>query len=174
MNDKSQFITALKEELNRWEKLLANLSEEQITARLPSSKLSIKDVMAHLWAWQQVSIARLEAAFSNREPEFPQWLAGLHPESEENRDTYNERIYQANRENPWASVHQRWKAGFLRFLELAEAIPEQDLLEVGRYSWLSNTDPLRGKEYPLSAVLLGSYNHHEEHLEPLLVLFHQK
>jgi len=168
MNEKSQFITALGEEFNRWEKLLVTLSEEQITARLPSSRLSIKDVMAHLWAWQQVSSARLEAALSNREPEFPQWLGGLHPEAEGNLDKYNERIYQDNRENPWAIVHQVWKAGFLRFLELAEKIPEQDLLEVGRYSWLSDTDPLRGKEYSLSAVLLGSYNHHHEHLESLL------
>jgi len=160
MNDKSQFIAALRDVFNRWEQLLAALNEEQITARLPSSRLSIKDVMAHLWAWQQVSSARLEAALSNREPEFPQWLAGLHPESEENRDKYNERIYQDNRESPWSSVHQVWKAGFLRFLELAEAIPEPDLLEVGKYSWL--------REYPLSAVLLGSYNHHHEHLESLL------
>ena len=52
MNDKKQIITTLKEEFNRWEELLASLSEEQITApHLPSS-LSIKDVIAHLRAWQ--------------------------------------------------------------------------------------------------------------------------
>ena len=51
----------------------------------------------------------------------------------------------------------------MRFLELAEAVPEKDLLEIERYSWL--------REYPISAVLLGSNGHHEEHLEPLLVMF---
>jgi hypothetical protein len=50
-------------------------------------------------------------------------------------------------------------------LELAESIPEKDLLEIGKYPWL--------REYPLSAVLLGSYEHHEEHLEPLIVLLRQ-
>ncbi len=158
--DKSQFITALGEEFNRWEELLAGMSEEQITAPHLLSNLSIKDVIAHLRAWQQVSIARLEAALLNKEPEFPQWLGGLHPESEDNRDKYNGRIYREYREQPWSSVHQVWQAGFLRFLELAEKIPEPDLLEIGKYSWL--------KEYPLSAVLLGSCNHHEEHLEPYL------
>jgi hypothetical protein len=165
VNDKAQITTALRKEFNRWEELLAGLREEQITAPHLPSNLSIKDVIAHLRAWQQVSIARLEAALLNREPEFPKWLAGLDPESEDNRDKYNDWIYQAYREQPWSSVHRVWKEGFLRFLELAETIPEKDLLEIGRYPWL--------KEYALSAVLLGSCEHHEEHLEPLLVLLRQ-
>ena len=82
MNDKAQIIAALKEEFNRWEGLLAGISEDQITAPHLPSILSIKDVIAHLRAWQLVSIARLEAALLNREPEFPKWLAGLDPEAE--------------------------------------------------------------------------------------------
>ena len=161
MNDKQQILTTLREEFNRWEELLASMSEAHITAPQLPSNLSIKDVIAHLRAWQQVSIARLEAALLNREPELPKWLAGLDPESEDNTDKYNDRIYQAYREQPWSSVHRDWREGFLRFLELAEAIPEKDLLETGRYPWL--------ERYPLSAVLQGSYeHHHEDHLEPLL------
>jgi hypothetical protein len=154
-------MTMLRGEFNRWEALLAGMSEAQITARNLPSDLSIKDVIAHLHAWQQVSIARLEAALLDREPEFPEWLAGLHPESEENTDQYNESIYQAYREQPWSSVHQVWREGFLRLLELAEAIPEEALLEIGRYPWMEG--------YPLFAVLQGSYeHHHDDHLEPLL------
>jgi hypothetical protein len=95
MNDKTQIISMLREEFNRWEELLASLSEEQIKVpQLPSS-LSIKDVIAHLRAWQQVSIARLEAAQLDKEPVFPNWLAGLDPESDEERDQFNDRIYEA-------------------------------------------------------------------------------
>lgn len=166
MNDKQHMMARLKGEFNRWEELPAGLSEERITApHLPANQ-SIKDVIAHLRAWQQVSIARLEAAVLNREPEFPAWLAGLDPESEDNRDNYNDRIYQAYRDQPWSSVHQVWREGFLRFLELAESISEKDLLDVGRYPWL--------KEYPRFAVLQGSYEHHHvDHLEPLLVWLRQ-
>jgi hypothetical protein len=92
MSDKSQLSTALRAEFNRWEGLLASLKEEQITTPLPSSDWSIKDVVAHLRAWQQVSIAPLQAALLNKEPELPEWLAGLDPESEVCRDEYNERI----------------------------------------------------------------------------------
>jgi hypothetical protein len=163
MNEKSELIAALREELHRWEGLLAGLNEAQISTPLPSSHWSVKDVVAHLRAWQQVTIARLEAALSNEEPEFPGWLGGEHPEAEDNLETYNERIYQGNRDQPWAPVHRAWNDGFTRCLELAETIPEEDLLERGRYPWLP--------EYPLSVVLLGTYDHHREHLEPLLVLF---
>jgi hypothetical protein len=62
-------------------------------------------------------------------------------------------------------VHREWSQRFLHLIELGEAMPEKDLLEAGRYSWLN--------EYPLAAILLGSYEHHEEHLESLLTLLDQ-
>jgi len=166
MNDKQQFLTTLRQEFNRWEELLASMSEEQIAAPHLPSNLSIKDVIAHLRAWQQRSIARLEAALLNREPEFPGWPAGLDPESEDNLDHINAWIYETYREQPWPSVHQDWRAGFLRFLELGEAIPEKDLLDAGRYPWMEGQ--------PLSLILSSSYeHHHEEHLEPLLAWLRQ-
>lgn len=167
MNDKQQILTMLRSEFNRWEELLAGMSEAQITApQLPSNQ-SIKDVIAHLWAWQQRSIARLEAALLGRAPEFPNWPADLDPEPNDEPHQLNAWIYETNRERPWSSVHQDWRAGFLRFLELAEAIPEPHLLETGKYAWLEG--------HPLSLVLLGSYeHHHEEHFEPLLAWLQQQ
>jgi hypothetical protein len=166
MNDKTQIISMLREEFNRWEELLASLSEEQIKVpQLPSS-LSIKDVIAHLRAWQQVSIARLEAAQLNKEPVFPNWLAGLDPESDEERDQFNAKIYESYHQHPWSRVHQDWKDGFLRFLELGETIAEKDLLDPEKYPWL--------KGYSLLVVLQGSYeHHHNDHLEPLLAWLRQ-
>jgi hypothetical protein len=167
MDDKTLMIALLRDEFNRWEALLAGLSEEQIITRSLPSDLSIKDVIAHLRAWQQVSIARLEAALQDRDPAYPAWTAGLPPDSEENLENFNERINLDSRAQPWASVHQTWKDGFLRFLELAGAIPEADLLEVDRYPWIEG--------YALFGVLQGCYeHHHEDHLEPLLVWLSQQ
>ncbi len=161
MNDKQHILAMLREEFNRWDELLSGMTEEQITApRLPAN-LSIKDVVAHLRAWQQVSIARLEAALLNREPRFPAAPPGLDLDTENDVDALNAWIYATYRDQPWSSVYRDWRAGFLRFVELGEAIPEPDLLERGRYPWL------RG--YSLADGLLGSYeHHHDDHLEPLL------
>lgn len=163
MKDKSQLIEELKNEFNRWEELVASLTEEQMIAILPSSRLSIKDLIAHLYAWQQVSVAQLEAALQNIEPGQPRWLAGTGPESETDRDFYNERIYLSFRDQPWPLVHETWKTGFLHFLELADATSENDLLEIGRFHWL--------REGVLADVLISSAAHHHEHLELVLGWF---
>ena len=160
MNGKQQILTTLREEFSRWEELLASMSEEQITAPHLPSNLSIKDVIAHLRAWQQRSIARLEAAVLNREPEFPRWPAELDPDSEDDPVQINAWIYETYREQPWSSVHRDWREGFLRFLELGEGILEKDLLDAARYPWLEG--------HPLAFILLASYDHHQEHLEKLL------
>jgi hypothetical protein len=166
MNDKKQILTMLKDEFNRWEELLASLSEAQITAPQLPSNLSIKDVIAHLRAWQQISVARMEAALHNREPVFPGWPAELAPESEDGPDQTNAWIYETYREQPWSSVHGDWREGFLRFLELGEAIPETDLLDAEKYSWMAGQ--------PLSLIFLSSYEHHHiDHLEPLLAWLRQ-
>ena len=167
MNDKEQILANLREEFNRWQDLLAGLSEEEITAPHLPGNWSIKDVMAHLRAWQQRSIARMEAALHDREPDFPRWPAGLDPDSEEDLAQINAWIHETHRDQPWSSVYRDWREGYLRFMELGEAIPEEALLEKGRYPWLEG--------HPLSLILVSSYNHHhEEHLEPLLVWLSQK
>jgi hypothetical protein len=164
--DKKEILNRLREEFNRWEELLASLSEAQITAPMLPDNWSIKDVVAHLWSWQQRSLARMEAALHNREPEFPPWPPSLRPDSEEDLEQLNAWLYQSNRDKPWSAVYNDWRTQFLRFIELGEAIPENDLLQPGRYPW-------QGK-YPLSLTLITSYEHHqEEHREPLLAWLQQ-
>jgi hypothetical protein len=122
--------------------------------------------VVHLWAWQQRSIARLEAALQDREPVFPRWNPQVNPEAESSTDQINDWIYQANRERPWTEVYQNWQKGFRRLIELGEKIPERDLLDPSRYPWM--------EERPLALVFLGTYDHHQEHLEKLQAWFEEK
>jgi hypothetical protein len=102
----------------------------------------------------------MEAARFDREPELPRWLPEVDPDSEGYTDQTNAWIYSTYHEQPWSKVHQNWREGFLRFLELGEEIPEKDLLDAVRYPWLEG--------HPLAFILLASYDHHQEHLEKLL------
>lgn len=159
MNDKAQMLTALQEIFDRWEKLLAGMSQEQITAPELNSQWSIKDEIAHLRAWQQISIARLEAALQEREPVYPEWPT-QDPDPEGETDRINQWIYEKYHAEPWSVVYQNWRKGFLRFLELADKIPEKDLLDEKKYAWSNG--------YALMAVLEGSCEHHAEHIDHLL------
>jgi hypothetical protein len=166
VKDKQQILTALREEFRGWQEVLAGMSEEEITTPHLPAGLSVKDVIAHLRAWQQLSIARLEAALRNGEPALPGWPPGPDPESAEGVEQINAWIYERYHKQPWPAVQRNWRQGFRRFLELAEAIPEKELLEPGRYTWLGT--------YPLLAVLVGSHEHHLEHRDELLAWLRQQ
>ncbi len=160
MHSKHELLKALRQEQVRWERLLADIPEEQLVARQLPSGLSIKDVVAHLGSWQQLSIARLEAATDNRDPRYTLGPEGLDPDDEENLEQINAWIHTMNLDRPWSDVYQQWEDGFDRFLQLAEALHEEALMQPARYPWL--------KDAPLSSVLVGSYEHHHiEHYEPL-------
>lgn len=159
MNMKSHILAALREQLEAWEATLARLGEAAIVARAVPSDWSIKDELAHLWAWQQRTLARVEAARLDREPEFPAWPFDPNDESEEGTERINTWIHETNRDLPWSSVHQNWRDCFLRVLDAAERITERDLLDSGRYAWLNG--------HAIAVFLLATYDHHQEHFEKL-------
>lgn len=161
MNMKYHILTALREQFNNWEELLSSLREEQITTPYFDDNWSIKDVIAHLWGWQQISIARMKAAALGREPAFPGWVTDLGGLWEEDADQTNAWIYKINHEKPWTEVYQNWREGFLHFLDSGEPISERDLLDGDKYVWL--------KGYSLAFILVASYDHHQEHLEKLTI-----
>jgi hypothetical protein len=159
MNMKGHVLAALKEQFDRWEELLASLSEEQITAPHFDFDWSIKDVMAHLWVWQQISIARMEGGLNNREPELPKWIVNNIENWEEDADRVNAVTFETYHEKPWSEIYRNWRDGFLKFLDLGNKISERDLLDGDRYSWLEG--------HSLAFILVASYDHHQEHLEKL-------
>lgn len=126
--------------------------------RLPNG-WSVKGLTAHVMAWQQLSIARLEAAWHSGELVFPEWLGDADPEAED-VDRLNARIYDFYREQPWPRVHGAWQDGFRKLLRLAKEVPEAELVDKKRYPWL--------KGYSLFDVLKGSYEHHHtDHFDSL-------
>jgi hypothetical protein len=159
MNMKEHILAALREQFNSWEELLAGVSEEQITTPHFDFDWSIKDVIAHLWAWQQISIARVEGGLRNHEPEFPKWIVESIENWEEDADQVNALTFETQHRKPWSEIHHIWRDGFLRLLELSHEISERDLLDGDRYPWL--------KGHGLALILVASYDHHQEHFEKL-------
>jgi hypothetical protein len=161
MNMKDHILSALREQFNQLEELLASLSEEQITTPNFDDNWSIKDVVNHLWGWQQISVARMNAGVFNREPEFPNWLTSFPGNWDENASQTNAWIYKNFHNQSWAEANKNWKEGFLQLLDLGEKVSERYLLDGDRYLWL--------KGYSLAFILVASYEHHQEHLEKLII-----
>jgi hypothetical protein len=159
MDMKNHILSALREQYHQWEEFLADLDVEQITSPNFDDDWSIKDVISHLWVWQQISIARMNAVILDCLPGFPDWLAEFPGNWDEDADQTNAWMYTMLHHRSWAETHQDWREGFLQLLELGQLIPERDLLDGARYSWLNGYSP--------AFVLMASYEHHQEHLEKL-------
>ena len=166
MNMKDHILSALREQFNRWEELLASLNEEQLRAPRFDFDWSIKDVIAHLWTWQQISIARIEGGLHDQEPKFPKWIVESIENWEEDADRVNALTFETQQIEPWSEIHGKWRSGFMQFLDLGEQVSERDLLDGDRYQWLHG--------YSLAFILVASYDHHQEHYEKLIATLNQK
>lgn len=160
MNMKDHILAALKEQFDSWEYLLSGLSDGVLVAASFDLDWSIKDVMAHLWAWQQISIARLQGGRQDQQPEYPGWIVNSIENWEEDADRVNALTFETQHAKPWTDIYQNWRNGFLHFLTVGEAISERNLLDGDRYPWLNG--------YSLAAIMIASYDHHQEHYEKLL------
>ncbi len=154
----SDLVESLKRVFGDWEALLGGLGERQIMAQPAVGKMSIGETITHLMAWQQLSMARVDAALLGTEPQLPAWLGGADPfHADDHADEFNARIRELWHGQAWSSRHQEWRELFQRFLQKAAAVPESMMTDAARYPWL------RGSA--LSAVLEGSLEHHQEHLD---------
>jgi hypothetical protein len=159
MNKDESIIKSLEEELLEWETLLSNLNEYHLTQEPVYGSWSVKDVLAHLFEWQKVSISRLKAGLENSTPEFPDWFV-KEPESGKERDELNRIIYNKWENKSWQDVHSSWKNGFKEFIELSKKVNSEDLNDKKKFKWLEG--------YSLYDVLKFSYiHHHEDHLLPI-------
>ena len=159
MNMKDHILAALNEQFNDFEALPGNLSDEQLTSPQFDLDWSVKDMVNHLWGWQQITIARVNAAVLDGEPEFPHWLTSLPGDWDEDANQTNAWIFDGFHHQSWTESYQNWREGYLRLLDLGQAVSERDLLDGDRYPWLNG--------YSLAAILLATYEHHQEHLEEL-------
>lgn len=157
-NTKATLLRKLETERERWETLLAGFEEAQLVAPMLPDQRSIKDVIAHLTAWQRQTVDRLEGALKDETPHPPEWPQDL--DEDDDVDQINEWIFQTYRPLPLAEVLQEWRQGFQQVLDLGAVLSEAALTNPGRYPWLEGA--------PLSEVLAGVYeHHHDEHLLPL-------
>lgn len=160
MNRKRELMAELRAAYGEWEQPLST-ADEGLGARRVTSKWTLKDLVAHVMAWQQITIARLEAAIAGGEPKLPAWLEGADPAfANEHVHEYNAKIYDMYQAQSWGEVHRAWGDGFAHLIELAETIEEEALLDAGRHPWLGG--------YALADVLFGTCEHHREHLDALL------
>jgi hypothetical protein len=160
MSMKSHLLAAVQEQIIVFDDWLAGLTIEQLRTPLSPSHWTVKDNLAHLMAWQIRSNARFEAALGGLDPVYPKWTEeNLQPDSLGNINLINDAIYKLYKDTPYSQVYEDWRSGYGQLCKQAAQVEEIDLLDGGKFPWLNG--------FALADVLLGTYDHHLEHLNDL-------
>lgn len=148
---KSELLQRIQSERQRLEATLAQLSANQMTTPGVNDQWSIKDILAHITAWERRMVRWLEEAVRGEVPEM--LPAGM---TWDDLDEWNEQTYLDNRDRPLAEVLANFKSSYPQALKAVEAVSEEDLIDPHRFEWRA------GK--PLwEMVAANTFWHYKEH-----------
>jgi len=152
--NKTKLLDEMHNGYTAFENLLAPLSEAEMTIAGVNGEWSIKDILAHLAAWQKRTLNRLDAAVRNEKPSIP----GLTSDEEMHR--LNDQFYQENKARPLNDVLTDFRTTYSQILDVVQAAPEEILLDSQRVAWLDGN--------ALWELVAGNtYEHYQEHTESI-------
>ena len=163
--NKAGLIEVMRNERERWGTLLAAIGEGRMEQPGAAGFWSVKDVMAHVAAYERWLVDWLNAA---RLGQFP-------PPSvldDDDIDRRNAQVYEATRALDLSAVKGGEENAYQELVLIIKGLSEADLFEPERTTWFVR--PYWGEGTTLWEAIAGlTYDHWREHL-PNLQAFHEK
>ncbi|MBN1219916.1 MAG: ClbS/DfsB family four-helix bundle protein [Anaerolineae bacterium] len=129
---KAQILTASQKEHDALEQFLATLTPEQMTRSGALGDWSVKDVLAHLYEWEQMVLGWLAASQRGETPHVPaegyKWnqLPAL-----------NQSIYEKHCHRSLDEVLDLFRASYRQVTATIENLSEEELFTSGRFPWMN-------------------------------------
>lgn len=129
---KADLLSASEKERAALDQFLSNLTPDQMTVPGALGDWSVKDVLAHLYAWEQMVLGWLAAARRGETPHVPaegyKWnqLPAL-----------NELIRQEHSARPLEEVFEQYKMSYRQIMDTIRGLPEETLFTPGLYPWMN-------------------------------------
>ncbi len=152
----AQLVARIRSAHVQMEALLASLSLAQMTRPGTEGEWSVKEVLAHLIAWERRLTRQLQAAARHESGRVPLFSA----DEPQDIDQLNAQIAARAQGVSLAELRADGKRALQELVQTLEGCSEADLFEpTGLSIWL---------EAPALEVIAGdSYEHYEEHLASL-------
>jgi len=153
--DKTTLLNTIQTEYSQFESLIAPLSEIQLCASPSQGEWSIKDIMAHIAAWEQICTRWLDEVVRGETPQ-PAERVDMHS---------NERIYQQHRDNSLAEIEQFFHDAHQQLLKqvdiLFQTLSEEEINASHRFAW---TEAWPGASI-IAVIADNSYEHYQDHAQ---------
>lgn len=129
--NKTQLLEVAAKEFDKLETYLAALTPQQITAAHPP-EWSVKDILAHLYEWQQMFFTWYETGLGGETPAVPA------PGYKWNQlPALNQAIYERYHGLPLDEVLSLLRASQQKTVQFIEDLSDSDLTTPGLYPWMN-------------------------------------
>lgn len=131
--NKTQLLESIQKQYAALEKFLAPLTPEQLAHSPAPSAWAVKDILAHLYEWQQMFFRWYEAGLRDKMPEVPA------PGYKWNQlPALNQSIYEKYRDLTPEKTLTLFRESHQKTIEFIENLPDADLAMPGLYKWMNN------------------------------------
>jgi hypothetical protein len=130
---KAQLLKDIQTERRRLEKNLAKLNAGQWIEPGVTGSWSVKDLLAHLTAWEQLFLRWVSIGEGAPSGEIPP--VGM---SRKAMAVLNEAIFERNRDRSLEDVMADFYASFIQVQAAIQELSEADLFAHGRFAWTGN------------------------------------
>jgi hypothetical protein len=128
---KQELLNEIQRERTALDDTLALLTPRQMTRPgVTRGGWSVKDLLAHLVEWQQMNLGWYAAGLRGEKPAMPAPGFTLRE-----LPRLNEMIYRKHRRRSLQAVVRDYRIHHERVVALIEALPDSDLVTLGRFSW---------------------------------------
>jgi len=153
VNSKNDLINLINKSRDRIEKKITSLDREQMLTPGVTGLWSVKDIMAHIVAWETLMQEWLDMIIN--EGNIPSQLAN--PSEINWFDEVNEQIYQQNKDRPLDEVLSSFHNNKDVVLDYVSKLPEEVLFDASRYFYREGR--------PLWIIVeANTFGHYAEHL----------
>ena len=155
--DKTSLMNMIQMEYAQFESLIAPLSKEQLCKVPFKGEWSIKDIMAHIAAWEQLCTSWLDECARGETP---------HPSERVDIES-NDRIYRESRDRPLAEIQELFHQTHQQFLHqvdlLFQTLTEEEINASHRFAW---TEAWPGSSL-IAVIADNSYEHYYDHAQQI-------
>ena len=150
----NDLLRVIRNERKNLESLMSELSDSQKAEPGVEGGWSIKDIMAHIAAWEKLAQDRINAALTGETLKYPV-IKG-----DNFVDIFNLDVYESNKDLPLSEIQSEFQRSHNIFLEQIKLVEDDTLSQILPFDWA-------GKLTFQVLISANSHWHYAEHAESI-------
>ncbi|MFW9944048.1 MAG: DinB family protein [Candidatus Sifarchaeia archaeon] len=154
---KEELISQLHTDRRQLEELLSTLTPEEVEIEGAQGDRSVKDIVAHITAWERYGIGWIQSLAKGQKPEMPVPETSMDA-VRQNMAIMNAEIHKKNENQPLQDILEEFRHSYKMLVKEIEALPAERLDETFNYEW--SEEPVSGRH-----LIAWRYWHYRAHLK---------